>query len=126
MFSENPPRLEYPEHGSLLLNCSSSVYLSFKLWWEICLNGTVRTLCYRSPQEKQCDVSTSPQFLGRIQYVDAATIRVMNMTIEESGPLSCYRGYDNNRTHKYTAVIVGNKLIYIHQMLNVLKLQNVI
>ena len=127
IFSEYPPSQEYPEYGSILINCSSSVYLNFKLWWEICLDGTVRTLCARPPRDKQCDSSTDPQFFGRIQYADAATIRVVNMTREDSAPLSCYRGYDNNRTHKYTAVIVGNniyeifnfKSIYLHNTLGI-------
>ena len=68
-------------------------------------------MCARQPSHKQCDSSLEPRFFGRVQYVDAATIRVINMTIDESGPLSCYRGYDNNRTHKYTAVIVGKGII---------------
>ena len=111
LLSEYPPSQEYPEHGSLLLNCSSSVHLNVKLWWDICLEGKDKTMCARQPSQKQCESSIEPRFVGRVQYVDAATIRVINMTIDESGPLSCYRGYDNNRTHKYTAVIVGKGII---------------
>ena len=83
------------------------------------MDGTLRTLCFRTPQDKQCDSSTDPQFVGRIQYADSTTIRVVNMRTEDSAPLSCYRGYDRKRTHKYTAVIVGNNMHEIHNFISV-------
>ena len=106
----NPPRHEYPEYSSLLLNCSASVSNNRQIQWRICLSGSEVVLCARNPATTSCEGSIDPRFYGRVEYVDAAANIIINVTKEESGTLSCYRAYDDQRVYLYTANIIGHHL----------------
>ena len=104
----NPPKQEYPEYSSILVNCSATVSGDLPLRWGICINGSEQVLCARAPSNPSCEGSINPNFYGRVNAVDATTIRVINMTKEDSGDVSCYRGFDYKRIYLFTAEIIGN------------------
>ena len=107
----NPPRQEYPEYSSILVNCSGSVFGDWPLRWEICVIGSSKVLCARAPSNPSCEGSISTDFYGRVYTVDATTIRVINITIEDSGVVSCYRGFDQQRIYMFNADIIGNHIL---------------
>ena len=108
----NPPRQEYSEYSSILVNCSASVSGNLPVRWEICLDGIQKVLCARAPGNPSCEGSISTDFYGRVYTVDATTIRVINMTIEDSGVVSCYRGFDQQRIYLFTAEIIGYHILF--------------
>ena len=118
----NPPRQKYPEYSSILVNCSASVYGDLQLRWEICLDRSEKILCARAPSNPSCEGSISTDFYGRVYTVDATTIRVINMTKEDSGVVSCYRGFDQQRIYLFTADIIGNHILLFKYFNNVFTL----
>ena len=100
---------EYPEKYSVLVNCSAVLKDNdYEVNWEICIDGDIKIFCSRFGDEKTC---SSGQFAGRIKYVDAATIEVLNMVKEENGVTSCYVR-NEPRVYLQNVQFIGNLMRY--------------
>ena len=98
---------EYPENSEVVVDCSSFVD-NYKLAWQICINGHIYNLCSRFRDQTTCS-GTADKFSGRINYVNAGTIKVTNMKRDEDGVLQCYKSAPTQNTNNLQKIwIIGN------------------
>ena len=109
---ESPNTQEHQEYSRLVVECPFTSNTLIE--WYICINNQQITLC-TIEGTSSCS-GTHFQFTGRVKYLEAYKIEVINMTRHESGTLSCYDSSDGpigTTTLLYKAIIIGKYVIGI-------------